>query len=359
MKKIFSLLLFFCLFSLTACQSNTSTKSESQGVTDPSINNLIQELKSEDVKFKSSQPGSVNSEINKKCHKILFSIINNYSSIGMPANLIVGQESNMYLKISEPVRTGDTWSRIVEYGSREPNMGRSTKVYIQNYENSIVKVTEALEALTNATNIPKIVIAQIFEFKGNYYAVIGEERHGDETRNLYLKTYKYSNNNWEPIQVGNVSNTSLLELKGSNFSEESTFNYERNDTGLYFYIRNKQGSILERRYLDFTGDKPIMRTENSVHSSNGPSIEEDTNVGYLVIGICSQDSQDVLRELELRNQSGFKTYMIYSSDWSNLAPGWYALIYGKYNNAEDANNAANNIKSRGIDVYVKHSGRHK
>lgn len=359
MKKIFCFLLMFCLLFLTACQSNTSTKDQNQGASkNSSINNLIQDLKNEDAKFKSPEPGHVNSEKNNKCHAILYSIINDYSSIGLSADAIVDQKSNMYLKISEPVKTGNTWSRIVEYGSREPEMGRTTKVYIQSYDNIVINVTEVLEAVTNAANIPKIIIAQIYEFNGNRYAVIGEERQGDQIRSLYLKTYKYTNSNWELVQTSHAGDTSGLELKGANFSEDSTFNYEKADTSILFFIKNKQGDILDRRCLDFTGDKPILRSDNTNQPSNAPAIVEDAGAGYLVIGLCSQDSEDISHESDLRNKSGFKTYMINSSDWSNLAPGWYALVYGKYSSEEEANSAANDIKSRGIDVYVKHSGRH-
>lgn len=360
MKKIFCFLLMFCLLFLTACQSNTSTKDQNQGASINSsiIDNLIQELKNEDAKFKSSEPGHINSEKDKKCHAILYSIINDYSSIGLSADAIVDQKSNMYLKISEPVKTGNTWSRIVEYGSREPEMGRTTKVYIQSYDNIVINVTEVLEAVINAANIPQIIIAQIYEFNGNHYAVIGEERQGDQIRSLYLKTYKYTNSNWELVQTSHTGDTSGLELKGANFSEDSTFNYEKADTGVLFFIKNIQGDILDRRYLDFSGDKPILKTDNANQTSNMSAVEEDAGGGYLVIGLCSKDPQDISRESDLRNKSGFKTYMINSSDWSNLAPGWYALVYGKYGSEEEANSAANDIKSKGIDVYVKHSGRH-
>lgn len=81
--------------------------------------------------------------------------------------------------------------------------------------------------------------------------------------------------------------------------------------------------------------------------------------GYLVIGTCSHDQQAVLKEMEQRNRSGFQTYVIYSSDWSNLAPGWYALIYGNCKDVKTANAVANDVRSRGIDVYIKHSGQHK
>jgi hypothetical protein len=328
------------------------------GIPNPAIRDLINQLKNEDARFNEHQPGNINSEINKKCHKLLYLIISNYHSIGLPANSIVSQDSNMYLIMSESLITGDTSCRIVEYGLKKPNMGASTKVYIQSYDKNIVNVTEALEAVTNPLNIPKIVIAQIYEFNGNHYAVVGEEKQGDQIKSLHLKVYKCSNNNWELVLDSDTRSSSSLELKGGNL-ENSTFNYEKFDTGILFFSKNRLGNILGQMYLDFTQDKPIIRTEYFERDSSFPENEENSNVGYLVIGLCSHDSQEVKTESDLRNKNGFQTNMINSSDWSNLAPGWYALIYGKYNNVEDAKNAATEIKSTGIDVYVKYSGTHK
>jgi hypothetical protein len=78
--------------------------------------------------------------------------------------------------------------------------------------------------------------------------------------------------------------------------------------------------------------------------------------GYFVIGLSSREQADAVQEMERRNQAGHQTHVAYSSEWSDLSPGFYVVVYGVFDAMADATAAANELKSRGVQVYVKYSG---
>ena len=81
--------------------------------------------------------------------------------------------------------------------------------------------------------------------------------------------------------------------------------------------------------------------------------------GYFVIGLSSREQADAVREMERRNQAGHHTHVAYSSEWSDLSPGFYVVVYGVFDAMADATAAANELKSRDVQVYVKYSGSSK
>jgi hypothetical protein len=75
-----------------------------------------------------------------------------------------------------------------------------------------------------------------------------------------------------------------------------------------------------------------------------------------VIGLSSREQADAMREMERRNQEGHRTRVAYSSEWSDLSPGYYMVVYGTFDTMAEATTAANELKSRNIQAYVKYSG---
>ncbi len=81
--------------------------------------------------------------------------------------------------------------------------------------------------------------------------------------------------------------------------------------------------------------------------------------GYFVIGLSSREQADAMQEMERRNQTGHQTRVTYSSDWSDLSPGFYVVVYGVFDTLTEATAAANDLKSRNVQVYVKYAGSPK
>ena len=81
--------------------------------------------------------------------------------------------------------------------------------------------------------------------------------------------------------------------------------------------------------------------------------------GYFVIGLSSHEQADAMQEMERRNQTGHQTHVTYSSDWSDLSPGFYVVVYGVFDTMTEATAAANELKSRNVQVYVKYAGSPK
>src|SRR5215204_269818 len=94
----------------------------------------------------------------------------------------------------------------------------------------------------------------------------------------------------------------------------------------------------------------------AVEASQQPS---EIKPGYLVIGLNSREQADAIREMERRNQAGHRTRVEYSSEWPDLSPGYYMVVYGTFDTMAEATAAADELKSRNIQAYVKYSGSPK
>ena len=85
-----------------------------------------------------------------------------------------------------------------------------------------------------------------------------------------------------------------------------------------------------------------------------PPAEE--RAGHLVIGLSSRSRADAEAEAARRRLEGHRPHIRSSGDWSGLAPGWYALVYGVLDDRAEAESAASELRTRGINAYVKFSG---
>jgi hypothetical protein len=85
-----------------------------------------------------------------------------------------------------------------------------------------------------------------------------------------------------------------------------------------------------------------------------PPAEE--RAGYLVIGLSSRSRADAEAEAERRRLEGHRPHVRSSDDWSGLARGWYAVVYGVFDDQAEAQNSAAVLRTRGIQAYVKFSG---
>lgn len=80
--------------------------------------------------------------------------------------------------------------------------------------------------------------------------------------------------------------------------------------------------------------------------------------GYLVIGTCTTDLLKATEEYDARrSQESTDFHIRKTRNWLNLTFGYYALVYAVCPTLEAADLAANQVRARGINVYVKHSGR--
>ena len=85
-----------------------------------------------------------------------------------------------------------------------------------------------------------------------------------------------------------------------------------------------------------------------------PPAEE--RAGHLVIGLSSRSRADAEAEAERRRLEGHRPHVRSSGDWSGLALGWYAVVYGAFDDRAEAESVASELRTRGIRAYVKYSG---
>jgi serine/threonine protein kinase len=101
-----------------------------------------------------------------------------------------------------------------------------------------------------------------------------------------------------------------------------------------------------------TADTPAINADVPKAEPLSPGSE-----GYYVIGYSSPRARDAETEARRQNQQGYKTTVVNSSDWSNLAAGYYIVVYGIYPNEAEATAVAREIGATGRSVYVKKSGK--
>lgn len=93
--------------------------------------------------------------------------------------------------------------------------------------------------------------------------------------------------------------------------------------------------------------------ENSTAADKKPTITEGD---YLVIGFSSPDMEEANREAKRRNNSGVKAKVLNSSEWDNLNPGFYIVVYESYADKSEAEKALQRVRKYDDDAYVKRSG---
>jgi len=81
--------------------------------------------------------------------------------------------------------------------------------------------------------------------------------------------------------------------------------------------------------------------------------------GFFLIGFSSRHQSDATREMERLNRAGFQTRVTASDEWSGLDPGWYIVVYDAYGTAAEASAAAEELRSRKVNFYVKFAGHPK
>lgn len=86
---------------------------------------------------------------------------------------------------------------------------------------------------------------------------------------------------------------------------------------------------------------------------------QELSQGYFIIGLCTRNKEAAVQEATENRKIGHHPMVVYSSDWSNLAPGWYMVVYGDLAN-EDELNLLDGFKFYGgFDYYIKYSGDRK
>ncbi len=248
MKKLIIFLLFVVAL-LSACDSsNIEAETKTDKIPD-NLKTLIQQLHDEDSKLTGKTSPAEISDINASCHKLLLSIIDSYDSLTLPVDKIVSSDSNMYLKITKVTDIGGKKARIIEYGKKKADEGSSTIVYIQEFDEKNVKNTEVLTAATNSSQIAKVYIADIYEFSGVYYSVIGNEFFNTDDSNSYLNltVFKYSNNKWESVELGGKKVLPRLE-------PDCTVTAKKLSSGIGINITDNKGKAVQS-ILDFSEGK--------------------------------------------------------------------------------------------------------
>ena len=305
MKKLIIYLLFVGIL-LSACNSNNiEAETKSDKIPD-NLKTLIQQLHVEDSKLTGKTPAAETSDINASCHKLLLSIINSYDSVILPADLIVSNDSNMYLKITKDTNIGGKKARIIQYGKKKADEGSSTKVYIQEFDKKNVKNTEVLSAATNCVQFARVFIADIYEFSGTYYSVIGNEFFNTNDSNYYLNliVLKYSQNKWEQVEIGGSKVMPQLQ-PGCSLTVEKT------NSAISINVKDEKGKSVQS-ILDFSEGKPILKLSAGQLTKSNNNINKVNPIvcGYIIGSYVSGKWLDIFNTFE--QISGHETYKIYS-----------------------------------------------
>lgn len=78
--------------------------------------------------------------------------------------------------------------------------------------------------------------------------------------------------------------------------------------------------------------------------------------GYFVIGLCTRDYYTAEREAQNHSSLGLQPIVENSSNWSNLSPGWYMVVYGVLHTQEEVEAMEAFKLANGISYYIKYSG---
>ena len=97
----------------------------------------------------------------------------------------------------------------------------------------------------------------------------------------------------------------------------------------------------------------ILAFINSGEKKQNPT---SLNKGFFVIGFADQDKNKVINESTRQKESGFENQVTYSSDWSELEPGWYIVVYGFYETRSEAEIRQEFLERKKINTYIKYSG---
>ncbi len=305
MKKL-AIYLMFVVVLLSACNSNNiEAETKSDKIPD-NLQTLIQQLHDEDFKLTGKTSAAEISDINASCHKLLLSIINSYDSVKLPADKIVSSDSNMHLKITKDTDIGGKKARIIEYGNKKGDEGSSTKVYIQQFDKKNVKNTEALSATTNCVQFARVFIADIYEFSGTYYSVIGNEFFNTNDSNYYLNliVLKYSQNKWDQVEIGGSKVMPQLQ-PGCSLTTEKT------NSAISINVKDEKGKSVQS-ILDFSEGKPILKL------SAGQLTKSNNNINKVNPIVCRYIIGSYVLgkwlgvDSTFEELSGHETYKIYS-----------------------------------------------
>ncbi len=115
-----------------------------------------------------------------------------------------------------------------------------------------------------------------------------------------------------------------------------------------------------------TSEKPAAAAPTPQEASETRQPAEDSSAqsskntsGYFVIGLSSRQESEATQEAERRRKAGYQTQVVHSSEWSDLSPGWYIVVYDVFGSMAEATAKAREFQSRGINVYAKYSGTAK
>ncbi|EGO62779.1 hypothetical protein ALO_16402 [Acetonema longum DSM 6540] len=105
----------------------------------------------------------------------------------------------------------------------------------------------------------------------------------------------------------------------------------------------------------------ILLGDGTVHTGtfiDGKLINaSELKEGYFIIGLCSKSYDEAAAEADKSRALGFTPAVSYSSQWSNLTPGYYMVVYGVLPTMEDIQ-FLDNFKVHGnISYYIKYSGK--
>ena len=125
-----------------------------------------------------------------------------------------------------------------------------------------------------------------------------------------------------------------------------------------FVDHDKENTFLycqwEERTLDDSKEISIQLKNEQQTAQNHASLDHEPFYG--VWCMASQDQENANENAEEIQRWGYDAKVFYTTDWSNLNDGWFAVSAGTYYDEESAQSILNEIKKYYPDAYVKYSG---
>lgn len=96
------------------------------------------------------------------------------------------------------------------------------------------------------------------------------------------------------------------------------------------------------------------RRANPTLRSAAPA--EQLEAGYFVIGLSSHDKSEAEQASQRRNQEGFNTFVVHSSEWQEFKPDWYFVVFSIHKDEASAKAQEAALAKRGLQARVQYSG---
>lgn len=158
----------------------------------------IRTIKERTTKYNKSLDPPQKSNINNDIVTLLHDILLETDSIKATSEEIIGTNKDFYLKFSKDYFSDNSKYRIIEFGSKEKDMGTSIDLYVQCLRDDKVISAEKIYNAVHGPNLTEMKYYGITFDDGKAYLTLLDEFYGPEYPLLRLYSYVNEGSKWIP-----------------------------------------------------------------------------------------------------------------------------------------------------------------